>query len=599
MRARSFILTVGILVVFVGVCMNAWAADYDILIKNGKVFDGTLKPAFRADVAVKDGMIVRVARSIEGSADRMIDARGLHVSPGFIDLHTHVERGMYFPENRACLNYLKQGVTSVIVGQCGSSAWPIFEKAEDQVARWTEEGIGPNAALLVGHGTVRRIVMGMEDREPTPEELEAMKVLVREAMEQGACGLSTGLIYRPSRFGKTDEIIELAKVVAEFGGIYHTHIRDERANLMEAVSEAIAIAEAAGIRGHISHFKVLGKANWGLVNEACRLIEDARARGLRITADQYPYRFSSNYPYRRLIPTHVWRGEEDAVDRLTTEDIEGVFANLRDAELVDLYRKVAPEIELSDNHQAFLDALPRRRLVGYVASQFVRAGDFSGPENARDRMLFMERMADPEESEKIKAAVRKDIEDLVGPENILIAMCVDEELEGLSLIEAARLKGKPFEVVAIELELMGARCVPLQMSEEDIETILSKDYVTTGSDGTAPSYGIGLPHVRSYSTFLHKLKKYGQEREAASLAHIIRSQTSLPAEIMEWEDRGRIDENFIADIVILDLKHIETPTSISNPHRYSSGVTYLMVNGELVIEEGEYNGTLAGDVIMP
>ncbi|MCK4760009.1 MAG: amidohydrolase family protein, partial [Candidatus Aminicenantes bacterium] len=161
---------------------------YDVLIKNGKVFDGSLNQAVRADVAVKDGVIVKMARSIKGTAVRVINAKGLTVTPGFIDLHTHVDGGMYFPENRACLNYLKQGVTTVIVGQCGRSAWPIFEQAEDLIKRWSDEGIGPNAALLIGHGQVREIVMGMEDREPTPEEMEEMKALVQEAMEQGACG---------------------------------------------------------------------------------------------------------------------------------------------------------------------------------------------------------------------------------------------------------------------------------------------------------------------------------------------------------------------------------------------------------------------------
>ncbi|MGD8536497.1 MAG: amidohydrolase family protein, partial [Candidatus Aminicenantes bacterium] len=186
--------------------------DYDVLIRNGKVFDGSLNQAIRADVAVKDGVIVEVAKSIKGTAAKVINVKGLTVTPGFIDLHTHVDSGMYFPENRACLNYLKQGVTTVIVGQCGRSAWPIFEKAEDLIKLWTEEGIGPNAALLIGHGQVREIVMGMEDREPTPEELEEMKALVQEAMEQGAYGLSTGLEYLPGRYGNTDEVIELVKV---------------------------------------------------------------------------------------------------------------------------------------------------------------------------------------------------------------------------------------------------------------------------------------------------------------------------------------------------------------------------------------------------
>jgi N-acyl-D-aspartate/D-glutamate deacylase len=310
------------------------APGFDLLIKNALIYDGSGNAPFKADVAVTGDTIVRVAPSLSGPAQRVIEAKGLALTPGFIDLHTHVDDGMYFPENRACLNYLKQGVTSIVGGQCGSSAWPIFEKAEDIKALWSKEGIGPNAALLVGHGSVRRIVLGMENRPPTAVELEQMKALVKEAMEQGAVGLSTGLIYEPSSFGKTDEIIELAKVAAAYGGIYHSHIRNERQNLPAAVREAIEISEKAGLPAHISHFKVMGKANWGLVKEACAIIEDARARGLKITADQYPYPYSNQNPYAPLVPRAVWSGA--APDRLTSADVTRIFDHLGDAELFDL-----------------------------------------------------------------------------------------------------------------------------------------------------------------------------------------------------------------------------------------------------------------------
>ena len=174
---------------------------------------------------------------------------------------------------------------------------------------------------------------------------------------------------------------------------------------------------------------------------------------------------------------------------------------------------------------------------------------------------------------------------------------MEKELEGKFLDQIAAMKGKPVEDVAIELELMGAKVVPLHMCEDDIEYIMKKDYVGTGSEGTAPFYGIGLPHIRSYSTFLHKIKKYGLQRKTASLAHIIRSQTSLPAQIMDWKDRGWIKKSYCADIVVLDLENIRIETSISNPHQYSEGVKYLLVNGKVVIDIGEWNGTLAGEVI--
>ena len=371
--------------------------NYDVLIKNANVLDGSLRPAFRADVAVKDGMIVKVEKSVKGSAAKVINGKGLYVTPGFIDLHTHVDRGMYFAENRACLNYLKQGVTTVVVGQCGTSAWPIFEKAEDVMKVWSEEGIGPNAALLVGHGTVREIVMGMEEREPSAEELDKMKALVQEAMDQGAYGFSTGLIYEPSSFGNTDEVIELVKVIAPFGGIYHTHVRDERDKLLDAIKEAIEISDKSGAPVHISHFKVMEKKNWGLVKDACAIIEEARAKGIKATADQYPYQFSSGNPYMSPIPRSAWRGIEESetedtervdTERLTSEDTAAIFDLLRDSQLIELYKKVTPYYPVSERHLQFLNEIPRDRLVRLVSRSLVSSGNFRGPGNTKERSMF-------------------------------------------------------------------------------------------------------------------------------------------------------------------------------------------------------------------
>ncbi len=592
MKLKNFIICFFLILGFTFFTLYPGQVKYDIIIKNGKVFDGSIRPSFRADVAIKNGIIVEVSKSIEGKASRIINAKGLYVMPGFIDMHTHVDRGMYFPENRACLNYLLQGVTTVIVGQCGSSAWPIFEKAEDQMERWSEEGIGPNAALLIGHGTVRQIVMGMEDREPTEEELEKMKLIVKEAMEQGAYGLSTGLIYLPGRYAKTEEIIELAKIVAPYGGIYHSHIRNEREKLLEAINEAIRIGEEANIPVHISHFKVMGKSNWGLIRKACDLIEEARSKGLKVTADQYPYRFSSNNPYRSLIPKEVWLGESEG---LTQKDIEEVLDYLRDNQLIELYSKITPYFPLSPRHIQFLNDLPRKRLVSLVARTIFDINH--GPENTRERMLFLKRLNDPIEGKKIREEVKKYIEEWVGAENFIIAICVEKKFEGKSLKEIAKILGKSIEDTAIELELMGAKAIPFQMCEEDIEYIMRKDWVATGSDGVAPFYGIGLPHIRSYSTFLHKIKKYGIERKTVSLSHIIRSQTSLPAEIMNWKDRGWIKKGYKADIAVIDLKNIKIKTSVSNPHQYCKGVKYLLVNGVLTIDKDEWTGKLPGEVI--
>jgi N-acyl-D-aspartate/D-glutamate deacylase len=575
--------------------------SYDILIKNGKVLDGSFNQAFNADIAIKGDTILRVEKSIKGKAKKIIDAKGLYITPGFIDLHTHVDRGMYYPENRACLNFLKQGTTTVIVGQCGGSAWPIFEKAVDQMRRWDENGIGPNAALLIGHGDVRNLVMGMENREPTPDELEKMKALVREAMEQGAYGLSTGLEYRPGTYAKTNELIELVRVIAPYGGIYHSHIRNEDFEIIEAINEAIEISKQSGVPVHISHLKVIGKNLCGLSKKVCSLIEKARSEGLKITADQYPYRFFSGNPYHRLIPTSTWMGK-DNIQTLTTADINTMLDNLSDSRLKELYKKTTTYIPFNEHHEEFLNKLPRKELLDYVRRNLFNISVLQGSGSQRERISFLKRMNDPEEAEKIKKEVREYIDDLgtgrlVGLENIIVGICGERELEGKSLKEVATLKGKSIADTAIELELMGAKCIPLYMCEEDIEYIMKKDYVGTGSDGSAPFYGIGLTHIRSYSTFLHKIKKYALQRKSVSLPHVIRSQTSLPAQIMNWKDRGRIEEGYKADVVVLDLNNIQIKSSISSPHQYSEGVEYLIINGEMVLDKGKFTGKLPGKVL--
>lgn len=579
-----------------GPAQNAPKTDYNILIKNGMVYDGSLDPPSRLDIAIKGDTIVKVAPSIAGTAARTIDASGMIVTPGFIDLHTHVDEGMYFPENRACLNFLVQGVTSVVVGQCGGSAWPIFEQARDLIKTWAGEGIGPNAALLVGHGQVREIVMGMENRAPTPDELAKMKALVKEAMDQGASGFSTGLIYTPGSYAKTDEVIELAKVVAPYGGIYHTHIRNERDKLIEAVKEAIQIAETAGLPAHISHFKAMGRANWGLVKEACAVIEAAQAKGLKITADQYPYRFANGTPYSPLIPRAVWASGA-ASERISSADIAKVFDKLSDAELIDLYKKVTPFAPISERHMGYLAGLPHNRLVQHVAPALVGPSDFQGATNMRERALFLRRMADPAEAAKIRQQVRTAIDTNLGPENYVVGVCAEKNLEGKTLLEVAALKGKSVEDAAIELDLMGAKCIPLQMCEPDIETIMAKDWVGTGSDAISPPYGVGLVHIRAYTAFPRKIKNYVLDKQVVTLSHAIRSMTSLPAKIMKWDDRGWIKEGYLADIAVIDLNKLETPATISNPQQYSKGVETLVINGVAAIEKGIYNGKLPGKVL--
>jgi N-acyl-D-amino-acid deacylase len=277
-----------LLIVFVGFATAQAPPDYDLIIANGRVIDGTGNPWIYADIAVRGDSIAAVGRLKGRTASRVIDARGQAVTPGFIDMHTHCEWGLTDPALKANRNYVSQGVTTVVTGNCGYG--PIDIPAISQKLK----DMGTNAVILAGFGTIRRKVMGTENRPPSPEELEKMAALLRRALEDGAWGMSTGLQYIPDRYSGTEEIIALAKIVAEFGGIYSSHMRSEEENLLDAVRETIRIGEESGARANISHFKATGKPNWGSLEKAVGLVGEARERGVEITADMYPDRFPSS-----------------------------------------------------------------------------------------------------------------------------------------------------------------------------------------------------------------------------------------------------------------------------------------------------------------
>ena len=256
---------------------------FDVLIRGGRVVDGAGNPWVRADVAIRGDRIARIGHLPDAAAERVIDARGLVVAPGFIDPHTHAVRGIF--DVPTADNYLLQGVTTVTEGNDGGSPWPIGE----HLARIAETGTSPNWAVFAGQGTIRREVMGNEDRDPSPDELDRMRELVAQAMEEGALGLSTGLFYVPGSFTSTEEVIELSAVAASYGGIYISHMRDEALRLLDSVRETIRIGEEAGIPVQMTHHKVISRDRWGQSVESLALVDAARARGVDITIDQYPY----------------------------------------------------------------------------------------------------------------------------------------------------------------------------------------------------------------------------------------------------------------------------------------------------------------------
>jgi len=505
--------------------------NLDILIRGGRLLDGTGNPWRRADVAIKDGRIVSVGalgRLPDARAATVLELADLYLAPGFIDVHSHAAEGLgrpELPELKEARPILAQGVTTVAVNPDGGGPWPLSE----QRSLYERQGIGPNVALMVGHGTLRQQVMGMAERAPTKDELERMKAMVREGMAAGAFGLSSGLYYAPGSYAATEEVAALAREVAPGGGLYTSHIRDESdytVGLLAAVEEVIAVSEAAGIPGIVTHFKALGPENWWKSIPACLRIERARERGLSIWADQYPYEASGTSIVGALVPRWAQAGGEE-----------------------EMARRLRDPAQRSRLRQEMLSNLGRR---GGAAT------------------LVISRFAE------------------------------DTSLEGQSLADLAAKRGIEPVDLALELAAAGdAGLVSFNMSEIDIEHIMTRDYVMTCSDGGLVAPGEGKPHPRYYGTFPRKIRRYVLERGTLSLAQAIRSMTSLSASVFGFEDRGILREGAWADIVVFDLARLRDRATYADPHQIAEGVVHLVVNGKLAIRDGKFTGALSGRVLRP
>ena len=566
-KRSPIIVSAWILMVFFMIsCSGSSTEDFDVLIKNGKVVDGTGNPGFYGDVGIIDDTVAEIGDLASKTATRTIDAAGLVVSPGFIDLHTHCDGDLGKPGSNANLNYLSQGVTTVVTGNCGSGTYEIAETK----AKWEEQGIGTNAVHLIGFGDVRRAVLGAEPREPEPEEMEKMRAIVRRAMEEGAWGISTGLEYIPDRYASIEEIIEATKVVGEFGGIYASHQRNEFDRVPEATRETIKIAEEAGVRAITSHLKVCRKNYWGVMKEVVNAINEAREAGIEIVADMYPYHFASGGPILPIRSNSGWAPFQ------LPDDMEP---------FVELRKKLSDR-NLQDDERA--------ELRGQYVDELAKAlSDDSKRAQIKHSVL--------EGSTHDPSSVA-----IAGWDSYLVVVAEkNTQLIGKILSDIAEeQKRDPFDVVAdlvIQEPNLYVACGV--MSEDDMKHAMMQDWLMFSSDGDAfpladESDEPEMTHPRAFGSQARVLRKYVREEKVLTLEEAVRKMTSLPAQFLQMKDRGLLAKGYKADLVIFDPETVEDKATHADARRYSTGIEQVMVGGKTVIENGDYNGALEGKLLL-
>ena len=495
---------------------------YDTILLGGQVLDGTGAPARQVDIGIRADRIETVGDLSRAMANTTLDVSGLHVSPGFIDVHSHAGPALALPERSDGEPLLAQGLTTVVVNPDGGGPVDLA----GQRASLEANGLGVNVAQLVPHGSIRGRVIGSEDRAPDAGELEAMRALVRAGMEAGAWGLSSGTFYAPGSYSENSELVELGRVVAEYGGLYTSHIRDESnytIGVVAAVEEVIEVSREAGITAVVTHIKALGPPVWGASAEIVERIEAARSEGLPVFADQYPYMASATGLSAALVPRWAQAGGGQA---------------------------------------------------------------------------FAQRAAEPQTRARIREAMVENLARRGGAERIQFRRFVpDPAIEGRLLSDLAAERGADPVDLSLELVLQGGpSIVSFNMSEEDVLNLMIRDWTMTSSDGDLPTFGVGVPHPRSYGAFARKIAKYVFDDGVMTLEAAIRSMTGLPAEVMEMVDRGTIAEGRIADLVVFSGDFRDQAT-FTEPHQLSTGVVHLFVNGTAAILDGEFTGARAGRVL--
>lgn len=527
------------------------APSFDVLIQGGTVYDGAGGEPRRLDVAIRGDRIVEIGALTKARAQTVVDATGLAVAPGFINMLSHSEASLIV--DFRSMSELKQGVTTQIFGE-GSMGPLTAEMKARRIAQqgdikyditWTtlaeyltyleRRGISQNVASFIGASTLREYVIGLEDQAPTPEQLDKMRELVRQEMEAGALGVTTALIYPPATFAKTDELIELCKVAAKYKGKYIAHIRSEADQLTEAVDETIRISREAGLPAEIYHLKASGRENWSKLDAALRMIEKARRDGLQITADMYTYTAGAT-GLNSCMPPWVYDGGSDAA-----------YRRLQDPQT---RKKIAEAMRARSNNWENL---------------YLLAGS---------------------------------------PERILLVGFKSEALKpltGKTLAEVARMRGKdPIETV-MDLVLEDRSrigTVYFMMDEDNVKKQIRQPWVSFGSDAAsmAPE-GVFLKsstHPRAYGNFARLLGKYVREEKVISLTEAVRRLSGLPATNLGLDHRGFLEPGMFADVVVFDPNTITDVASYEKPQQYSVGVKHVFVNGVQVLRDGEHTGAKPG-----
>ncbi len=523
--------------------------NFDIIIKNGILVDGTGNARRVADIGVRGDKIVYIGNIITHPGSGVIDAAGCIVAPGFIDIHSHSDFfWLVSPESES---KIYDGVTTEICGNCGISAFPLkgqllenkkkgFSKFGLDINWQTAEGFftrangvksSINRGFLVGHGNVRACVLGYDDREPDSNELAKMEQELRDAMDSGAFGMSSGLVYPPGCYAKTGELITLCKIVREYNGIYATHMRNEGDELEAALSETINISKESGVKSQVSHIKTWGEKNWWKIDKIESLLKGARAEGIEITCDRYPYTASAT-DLDIILPDWVYEGGT------------------------------------AKEKKRLGDPLCRERIIKEMKQKGV-SHEFWG-------------------TIMISSVFNKD----------------KRSYEGKTIAEISKtLKIPPLEFVLDLLYEEDCRVsvIFFNMSEENLARILKWDFVMVGSDSSLRSLkgvlNYGKPHPRGYGTFSRVIRKYVNQTSILSIEDAIYKMTGFPAQKLGLKNRGILKEGSFADITIFDQETIAEQATFTDPHNYSTGIKHVIVNGKLTINNGKHESVMNGTIL--